>query len=334
MATNKHAIIRYNTLDKCFRNTGRRYSIDDLLEAVNNALANNNETIVGIQLRQLREDIKFMRSEAGYNAPIITSKDGKKGYYHYEDSSFSITQSPLTSTEAEQLQTAITVLQRFEGAPGFEWINEFSSVLKDQFGAKSHARVVAFESNIDYKGYQYITPIFNAIVNKRVLIVDYKPYERDAFRFHFHPSYLKQYNNRWFAFGLYEEKGIETMNIALDRIIETKETAKKYFEVTIDWEDFFSDMIGPSKPDAPPTEVLLWFSKEQAPYVITKPIHQSQKPAVAQDDGSILIKIKVIPNFELESVLLSFGEGVTVLEPESLRNAITKRLKAAFENYY
>ncbi len=32
MATNKHAIIRYQTLDKCFRNPGRTYYIDDLIE--------------------------------------------------------------------------------------------------------------------------------------------------------------------------------------------------------------------------------------------------------------------------------------------------------------
>lgn len=38
MATNKHATIRYNILDQCFSNSGRRYFIDDLVEACNKAL--------------------------------------------------------------------------------------------------------------------------------------------------------------------------------------------------------------------------------------------------------------------------------------------------------
>ena len=62
MATNKHAIIRYQTLDKCFRNPGRKYFIEDLVEACSIAIyefsGNNN----GIKRRQVLEDIKFMES--------------------------------------------------------------------------------------------------------------------------------------------------------------------------------------------------------------------------------------------------------------------------------
>jgi len=32
MATNRNAIIRYQALDKCFHNRGRKYFIDDLIE--------------------------------------------------------------------------------------------------------------------------------------------------------------------------------------------------------------------------------------------------------------------------------------------------------------
>ena len=38
MATNKHAMIRYQALDKCFRNPGRKYFMDDLVQACNDAL--------------------------------------------------------------------------------------------------------------------------------------------------------------------------------------------------------------------------------------------------------------------------------------------------------
>ena len=31
MSTNKHALIRYETLDRCFSNKGRKFFIDDLI---------------------------------------------------------------------------------------------------------------------------------------------------------------------------------------------------------------------------------------------------------------------------------------------------------------
>jgi predicted DNA-binding transcriptional regulator YafY len=41
----------------------------------------------------------------------------------------------------------------------------------------------------------------------------------------------------------------------------------------------------------------------------------------------------LIPTFELESILLSFGERVEVLEPESLRQRIKERLQATQMQY-
>lgn len=38
MATNKHATIRYHALNLCFSNFGRKYFIDDLINASNKAI--------------------------------------------------------------------------------------------------------------------------------------------------------------------------------------------------------------------------------------------------------------------------------------------------------
>ena len=38
MATNKHATIRYLALDRCFSNFGKKFFIDDLINACNTAL--------------------------------------------------------------------------------------------------------------------------------------------------------------------------------------------------------------------------------------------------------------------------------------------------------
>jgi predicted DNA-binding transcriptional regulator YafY len=334
MSTNKNAVLRYNTLDKCFSNPGRQYYFDDLLEAVNKALLSENTDSSGIQTRQLREDIRFMKSEQGYFAPIESIRVGKKAYYRYEDSGFSINQTPLNKTEAEQLRNAISVLQRFEGSPEFEWVNELVPLLKDQFGLKDNAtKVMGFDSNIEYSGYEYITPLFNAIVNQRVLKIDYRPFGKEKQTLNFHPHYLKQFNNRWFVFGRNEHLEIKTWNLAIDRIETLGELDSKYVENSIDWEDFFDDMIGVTKLSESKVEkVELLFTKEQAPYVLTKPLHHSQKIKIL-DNESLKVTLELIVNYELEMKILSFAERVMVLTPLSLAKIVSNRLKLGSELY-
>ena len=70
MPVTKNALKRYIALDKCFSNSGRRYSLDDLLQNVNDSLSEQDPNSTGISIRTLRYDIEFMRSVDGYDAPI------------------------------------------------------------------------------------------------------------------------------------------------------------------------------------------------------------------------------------------------------------------------
>jgi len=111
MPINKNGVLRYNALDKCLSNPGREYFFDDLMNEVNNALLMEDPKSTGIQIRQLRKDIQFMKSEAGYSAPILAYRYMKKAFYRYEDLSFSINNSPLNQLEANQLKSALAILQ-------------------------------------------------------------------------------------------------------------------------------------------------------------------------------------------------------------------------------
>ena len=59
----------------------------------------------------------------------------------------------------------------------------------------------------------------------------------------------------------------------------------------------------------------IWASAEQSKYVMTKPLHPSQKVIRENADGSCLLMIEVVINFELYSVLMSYGSGLRVLSP-------------------
>ena len=94
-------------------------------------------------------------------------------------------------------------------------------------------------------------------------------------------------------------------NLALDRIESLSETAHKFKSSETDWEEYFFDLVGVTRPESGNLQgIVLKFSPEVAPYVITKPIHPSQKHK--NDPTGLEVKIKVIPNFELERLILSF----------------------------
>ena len=334
MSINKNALLRYQVLDRCFRNTGRKYFWQDLLDEINKALVEFNGPGSGIKRRQLFDDIKFMESDQGWSIPLDRKKDGRKVYYRYSDPEFSISSQPLNESEISQIEAAISVLSRFAGAPQFEAVQEMIPVLKDRLGLDHQSKeVIGLESNIDLKGIEYLSQLYDAIINEHVLTVVYQDFKSDVpFTITFHPYYLKQYNNRWFVFGLNEELEIPTWNLALDRIESIEVVRKDYQHTDIDWNDYFYDIIGVTRyQDREPESVVLEFTKDVAPYVQTKPLHPSQKSEWVDD--KLRVTIEVIPNYELESMILSFGAEVEVSSPIKLRKDIKRKLRDATSVY-
>lgn len=334
MAINKNALIRYHALDRCFRNPGRMYFWEDLLEECNKALLDFDPSSEGIQRRQLFDDIRFMESGQGWSIPLIRIRHGRKVYYRYEDLNFSINNQPLNDSEAEQIKSALQIFSRFSGTPQFEWVNEMIPMLETKFGLiERKNEVISFESNIDLKGLHFLTPLFNAIINERVLLVKYKDFKSsEPYEITFHPYYLKQYNNRWFAFGLNAENQVTNWNLALDRIESLSETNLNYNPSKTDWEEYFYDLVGVTRPKGVKLqEIVLEFSPKVAPYIITKPLHPSQKHK--NDSTGLEVRIKVIPNYELERLILSFGEQVKVIFPQDFKERISQRLNSAGRLY-
>ena len=69
MANSKHAHVRYNILDYCFRN--KTFTFNQLLDFVNNKIAELYPG-EGISIRTLREDIKLFRDPVnGFGAPLV-----------------------------------------------------------------------------------------------------------------------------------------------------------------------------------------------------------------------------------------------------------------------
>lgn len=331
MATNKHAIIRYQALDRCFSNLGKKFYIEDLIAACTTALADYGGEHQSVSRSQIYEDINFMESEQGFRIPLERYKDGKKVYFRYSDKNFSISNQPLNALEEEQLKETLHTLSRFKGMPQFEWIAELITKVDAKFDLRDSPRtIIAFDQNQYLKGVEYIDSLYNAILYKKPIAVLYKSFKADqAQRITLHPYFLKQYNNRWFLFGLNPETG-KLQNLSLDRIEDITELQIDYFEnQDIDFEEYFEDIVGVTVLDNVIELVELRLSENIVPYIQTKPLHGSQK--YNKDHGILTLEVK--PNYELESLILSYGENIEVLNPPSLREKIENRIKMMKENY-
>lgn len=332
MATNKQAMIRYQVLDRCFRNTGRRYFMKDLITECNKVL--HELGFEGVEKRQIFNDINFMKSSEGWKIPLVKSYEGKFAYYRYEDPKFSINNMPLSEGDVNMLRETILSIKTLKGMPQFEWMEEVITRLEGILYLKNNdcKPVIEYEQNSQLKGIMMLSGLFNAIVAHQPIKVEYCSYKNKEFTWVIHPYYLKQYNNRWFLFGLNEYDKIS--NLAIDRIVSYEVQRNIAFVPNdkVDFEKYFNDVIGVSvaRKDAIPEQIKLKFDEERWPYVISKPLHQSQKII---DASQRIVEITVIPNNELTALLLSFGHQVEVLSPESLREQIHLIFLAGAKKY-
>ena len=337
MATNKNALIRYKILDNCFRNLGRKYYIEDLIKECENVLLEIEPDSNGISLRQIRDDIAFMKSKEGWEIELGDFRDGKKMYYRYIDTSFSINNMPLNEIEIKQLRTAVNILSQFKGMPQFEWMNELVPKLMQGIPSEDSASttIIEFDSNQYLKGIEHLGPLHNAIFYKKILAIRYQPFENETpYEIILHPYFLKQYNSRWFLFGYNPENGKHDWNLAIDRIVEFKEIPGEYLENTIiDWQEYFEDIIGVTKPlDNEVEEVILHFIGKTGKYMETKPLHGSQKSKWI-NENTLEVKLQIIVNYEFERLILSYADNAVIIQPVSLANAVKQRLKMALLNY-
>ncbi len=336
MSTNKNAQLRYRVLDKCFSNYQKQYEIDDLLEAVNDALYDMYGTHVS--LRQIREDIKYMRDRITYDAPIKAYPfDGKKCYYRYEDSDFSIFKTELSEKDINSLQSTIAMLSKYRGLPANAWLEEVISSLEFRFGIKaSSENVISFEQNEQYKGLEHLSFLIDATINHIPLNIKYKSFKGNSITTTIHPYLIKQYNNRWFLFGLETNKkfGNHIVNKALDRITGISNNTSVSFipNTFMDTTSYFADIIGVTIPDNHPIpeKIVLKFDAERYPYIMSKPIHSSQRII---DKTDCIIELILRVNKEFESLIFSFGPQVEVIAPDWFRNQIITKTTKNLNNY-
>lgn len=336
MPANKNALIRYKTIDKCLRNNYRRWTLEDLVDACSDALYEFEGINKGVSLRTVQGDIQMMRSDKlGYNAPIEVY-DHK--YYRYADKDYSIMNMPLSQNDYNLMQEAIDMLRQLEGFGQFSEIADTISRLQDKLAICRNDRkpIIHFDSVPDLTGIHLLTPLYNYISHKQTLRILYQPFNaRKPMEFIICPYLLKEFRNRWFLFGSKTDER-KIYNLALDRVIGVEPSSTPYKEnPDFNPENYFDDIIGVSKniSDKPRT-IKFWANAEQSKYILTKPIHRSQQLLSRNpQNGDCIFSIRVVINFEMYSVFMSYGPGIKIISPKKAMTYMRNKIKETLDLY-
>lgn len=334
MPVNRNALIRYKTIDLCLQNRYRKWTLEDLIDACSDALYEYEGINKRVSQRTIQMDIQLMRSDKlGYNAPIVIID---RKYYTYEDSDYSIMNIPLSEGDLNKLTETVDFLKQFKGFSHFRELDSIVQKLEDHIYSQKVNRkpVVDFEKNEDLKGIEFLEKLYPAINRKNILEITYQSFTaRQASAFLFYPYLLKEFRNRWFVIGS-KNNAHPFFNLAIDRIIEVKNTERLFSdEVGFNVEAYFKNVIGVTVNHGSKVEkIILFVTRKHAPYVLTKPLHPSQK-LIDENEYGVTISLEVQHNFELEKEILGFGDGIVVIAPARLRACITDRLNNAIELY-
>ncbi len=336
MPINRNVLMRIRTIDTCLRNRLRLWTIEDLRQACEDALY-DYEGIDGVSLRTVQRDIELMRGDKlGYFAPIVVRD---KKYYEYSDPDYSITQLPLSEQDLAELSSAIDIIKHYHGFNSIQGQEDVLTRMQDQVQMqRSHRQIVFIETNQQLKGLHFLAQLYEHIHKNEAIVVNYHSFRSVKERvFYLSPYFLNEFNNRWFLIAYNNKsRNNNVMTLALDRMLAVaKDNDRQYVENTFfDPATYLSEMIGITRALQSTTmHVVLRFDADQAPYVRTKPMHQSQQIIEKSDDGSIVITLDVIHNLELEGKILAFGSHVEVLAPRILRHRIAQQLLTAITKY-
>lgn len=353
MPANKNAVTRYKILDELLSNRYHNYSLDDLTEEVSKRLADMYPDTDGIQRRTIEKDIKYLEYEGPFMAEIerysVASynpekhKTYSKRCLRYANPSFSIFKKEMTDDEEYLLREVLSILGQFEGLPNLDGLER----LRLGLGVRRNDRQIISLSKNPLEKSNLLGELFTAISQKQVIELHYHVFARPEENLHInlHPYLLKEYNRRWYLFGAAETDN-KMLNFSLDRIDKCVPlTSHKYKEYDGDVNERFDDIIGVTLlDDSPVHQIVFWVNDKSKDYVLTKPLHDSQRKlpdttvATLHDkypnlEGGIFLRIDCKRNYELIRELTSFGKDLLVLEPKAIQDEVYRQISSLNEEY-
>jgi len=333
MANQKQVQKRHFILDHCLRDNLHEYTLDDLLNTVNTALAEMG--MRPVSERQLYNDISYLQSEDGYGAEldtyriVRTDESGRnRSYvaYRYKDPNYSIKNMRLPELQLRFLRAVSNSMLNFSGLPQQEWLASHYNKLQESFDGLAMDKCVMMDVNPYIGGAKakewilIFEKVLMAIFDHQALDVIVDTSAHGIIKGCFHPVFLRQYNRRWYAMGVMSQDLKKVMALPIDLMQIISISKEPYYKYPFNPNEYFDDIIGVFDPGTPTMDVHLRFYGWAGKHLEFNPLHGSQRSHWEIVDGERVLDVhlEVKHNIELENLLMGFVGVMDVLGPEEL----------------
>lgn len=280
----RESIARYNLIIKKLRKRPSTFAEIEEYLALESEIQAYNFNISKRTFQRDRDDIRSL-----YNIDILFDFSKKVYYIDFD----------------EQPEANERILEAFDT---FNALN-----LTDRLSKHIH-----FEKRKP-QGTEHLYGILHAIKNQIQIKFVYQKYWEDELTERLvEPYALKEFKNRWYVLSkdLVDNK---IKSFALDRLTDLGILNKKFnFPKDFDVNEHYRYCFGIISPNGhQPEDVVLSFNAFQGKYIKSLPLHDSQQILIDNDD-ELRIQLKLFITHDFFMELLSFGENLKVLKPQSL----------------
>jgi len=329
MAVTKYPLGRYLIIDRELRRK-KWVKTKELKKVIEEELS------ILVSERTINEDIIAMREDPllGYDAPIEIDKKNKA--YYYTEPNYTIRAFKLKEEDINALMFYAKTLSLYKEYDVFkDFANAIDKILdavkirKNIKEASKSGSFIHTEKGHSIKGSEYISILIQALEENTEIEITYKKFGKDDSKtIRLQPYFLKEDKFRWYL--LARGIGKEDFKIyGLDRMEGMTITEKKFIPSDFDPDEYFKYSFGVTVSDETPIEVIISMDSYQGNFIKTLPIHETQKILIDNQD-ELSISVKVRPSFEFYSKILSYGDCIRVISPESviieLRDRLTKSI--------
>lgn len=173
-------------------------------------------------------------------------------------------------------------------------------------------------------GVKYLSLIIDAMKTGNVVQIEYQSFWRkESSTLILKPYCVRLFKQRWYLLA-YNSDYNELRTYSLDRIQDFKKLADTFtIPDSFNAQEYFENYYGIIVKRGEVEDVKLRASKEQANYLRSLKLHNSQQEVETHEDYSIFT-YRLCPELDFIIEIMSMGERVEVLEPKQLRNQIAE----------
>lgn len=183
-------------------------------------------------------------------------------------------------------------------------------------------------------GQQYLTPIIEAMRDNLEIELVHQSYWRNSeSTYTVQPYCVKVFKQRWYMTGYCRERDA-LRTFALDRIHKLTTLATKFnYPKDFDPKDYFDTSFGIIAGDEFQVQTIrIKVYEMHCQYVRALPLHHSQREIETNEWYSIF-EYRMKLTFDFKQELISHGDDIEVIYPQSLRDEIINEIKKLCNRY-